>query len=676
MKKGKLSIIILLIVLLLNISLAYSLEVSTHEAINKRIAEGSFNGFSLDTYLKNNLGFTEGKKESVNGQEIWMWVMDGGRYEDKPPWVIPYLRSVNHFHNPLTEEGFSGYFYGLLLSGDSSVVWAQKPIGTQSPISDYILGGNYSWHDTRDYFYRALTYTNKTEREIYFAKTFRGMGQLMHLVEDASVPAHTRNDGHLAGYEKWVDKNVNINATNPIFFDKSILDRPISGLPIANIFDTNQYSGTNPNVTIGNYIGLSEFTNANFFSEDTIFNNYPHPVKENTTAVLVEQYAKDGKLDETWYIQGYTSQRLAAYSYFWDNSGLIPETKWLYHLDDFVYEDYASQLIPRAVGYSAGLLDYFFRGEFYITYLVPSNDGVNPVMWGNQTDTGTDINLVSVLIQNNSKINDIIESIGEGTLTLTVSYKDSTDTTVYVPADNTVSVTSIPVKDSGSYLSAVFTFTDAIEAQTAEDITYYLAFRGQLGNETDAVIGRVIKGPILYNVSPDEGTEGTVITLAGNNLPIINGPFPTTSEDVRFHHDVTKPYTVEVINKTDTDITVTVPNTAGLLKPGYGGLRVRNILDTGEKIYSNPVSFFPIAEGEVKNIGTTTINVTIETISPIVGDYALLPETITINNLLPGASQPIQLTTGFTYRATANTSVTKNIELLTPEPIDFVFEVQ
>jgi hypothetical protein len=33
------------------------------------------------------------------------------------------------------------------------------------------------------------------------------VGQLMHLVEDASVPLHTRNDAHLIfNYETWVEK--------------------------------------------------------------------------------------------------------------------------------------------------------------------------------------------------------------------------------------------------------------------------------------------------------------------------------------------------------------------------------------------------------------------------------------------------------------------------------------
>ena len=35
--------------------------------------------------------------------------------------------------------------------------------------------------------------------------------------------------------------------------------------------------------------------------------------------------------------------------------------------DEEAHKDYAKKLIPRAVGYSAGLLDYFFRGEIEIS---------------------------------------------------------------------------------------------------------------------------------------------------------------------------------------------------------------------------------------------------------------------------------------------------------------------
>jgi len=339
-----------------------------------------------------------------------------------------------------------------------------------------------------------------------------------------------------------------------------------------------------------------------------------------------------------------------------------------FKIDDECARQYASKLLPRAVGYSAALLDYFFRGRLYVTLLVPSVEQANSNILS-QHDTGRDIDAIAVFIQNDSKLNDVIEPIGEGTLTLTVSYKDLNSGSIIYKSAGTLSFDSIPEVGSGSYFTDLFHLEEPIITQTAEDITYYLAFKGKLGNEEAAVIGKVIKGPLLYNVLPDEGLESTEVTITGNNLPLL--PY-----DVIFTHDPTKPYIIDVINQTETEITAKVPNTAGINKPGYSGLRVRYILDTEEMIYSNPVPFFPIAEGIVTNTGEELINVTVEAIGPIYGDYDQLPEAIVIEGLHPGTSGQIQLITGFTYIATANTSDTKEIVYITPDAVDFVFEVE
>ena len=65
------------------------------------------------------------------------------------------------------------------------------------------------------------------------ANTFRSLGQLMHLISDASVPAHVRNDPHSSGdpYEEWVEHNAgnirkidcNTFNVNKKIFEKGIL---------------------------------------------------------------------------------------------------------------------------------------------------------------------------------------------------------------------------------------------------------------------------------------------------------------------------------------------------------------------------------------------------------------------------------------------------------------------
>ena len=354
--------------LLSKISFSYALSVETHMAINSYITENNLNGFSLDTYLKDNLGIQAGKDEKMNSYAIWQLLRDGGKYEDKPPLTIPYLRSVNHFHNPLTEQGFSGFVYGYLLSGDSSVGWAQKPEGAQEP------GGYYSWHDVRDYYYRALTSIDQNTHNTYFAQTFRGLGQLMHLVQDLSVPEHTRDDFHLLyNYEDWVKGKANIPNYTPVFFDLTALGQPstfqMAVVPIANLFDTNQYTlATGPNATSVPNIGLAEYTGANFLSWDTIFTaSYPYPRIESTE-LWTDPLNNRQYLRKT--TEGVPVDHLAAPSflyfyrlrYFPQYQDYLP-----LGLDSKVYENYATLLLPRAIGYSSSLLDYFFRGDIELT---------------------------------------------------------------------------------------------------------------------------------------------------------------------------------------------------------------------------------------------------------------------------------------------------------------------
>jgi hypothetical protein len=103
-----------------------------------------------------------------------------------------------HFHDPLNANWDDRRFVhpSLSMIFPSMIYWAQS--------SD----NDYSWLLSRDYYYQALL----TGSEEQYAKTFRSIGQVMHLVSDAAVPAHVRNDAHLKKgfyddsdpYENWV----------------------------------------------------------------------------------------------------------------------------------------------------------------------------------------------------------------------------------------------------------------------------------------------------------------------------------------------------------------------------------------------------------------------------------------------------------------------------------------
>jgi hypothetical protein len=299
--------------------------------------------------------------------------------------------------------------------------------------------------------------------------------------------------GKRGTYESWVKanwRNLTYTGTqvNPSIFSQAV-SHSAAPVLITALWDQNKYNGTNPELThpmnpLFSEIGLAEYANANFFSEDTIFTDYPHPAYENTTANLIERIARDGKLDQVWYVQGYTSLNLAAYSYFWDNGGLIPQGKWLYNLDSYVYSDYASQLIPRAVGYSTALLNYFFRGKME----------VQPECV--YRDPESDINDIPVTIKNLSLLDPNEPATGEdmsGNFMIAYRYKQHDEDENYTYGSSDVK-TGVSIS-YGDKFTDLFYFSNSIPLD-AEVIEYTVVFHGTLGHEEDAVVAQVFSSDV------------------------------------------------------------------------------------------------------------------------------------------------------------------------------------
>jgi hypothetical protein len=130
-------------ILFIFIHISFALETETHKAINNYVAQRSLNGFSLNDYLKTALGIQSGtedyfRKDGLD-QEAFKWLGDGGVYEDNPPDFLPFLRSLNHFHNPIDDSGFSALWNIEFFSGVSAIQWALLPENSQSR-------GHYSWN--------------------------------------------------------------------------------------------------------------------------------------------------------------------------------------------------------------------------------------------------------------------------------------------------------------------------------------------------------------------------------------------------------------------------------------------------------------------------------------------------------------------------------------------------
>ncbi len=453
---------------------ADSFDLETHEALSRRAIQGSL----MPESLKEQLGFSAGSAATVNDRSVADWIAQvGSRLEDSP-----FLRGRNHFHNPTLSWDRAGLRL-LAITFESLVLWGQD--------RGQVLGGKHSWHDARAAFLRALAAGTDSERQQAYAETFQSLGHLIHLVQDAASPAHTRNDSHITflgigdpdGFHAWAEKKDNLRTILDIpskAADRSVLalpSNPLAPVPIARIVDTERYRQTGiPEAGVN--IGIAEYSNANFFSDDTIFSDFTLPRDSSVELGAPETEPKTGELRR--YLrkvrEGETGYRLAVPSALFDNlqDALTNQEKGL---DDLVFQDYGRLLFPRAIGYSAGLLDYFFRGRLDVDLVDdPDNPGRLQVSGTNASE----------------------DALGPGTLSVYVEDAGGIRTAGTPPGGVPLGVTH-----SGDALPN-------IGVSPSDSATRLVAvYQGALGNETPsltspgAVIGKVFRGVRVEEVFAD-----------------------------------------------------------------------------------------------------------------------------------------------------------------------------
>jgi Tol biopolymer transport system component len=510
-------------IILLIISTAAHIHAYESETTHKKINEYSGLQSTLDDMSKEELMFINGINESFKGIKIIEWIKYGGAMEDATwgLWSGTNYRYTRHFHDPLLSWNEAG-----LWNCDSFILWAMKT--NEDPLS---FKNEYSWPMARQYFYDALV---GDDSENNYAELFRALGQLMHLVSDAAVPAHARNDLHPGfpfnyiflnrrliadPYERWASKNYDkekqgiINYTgltiDPAIFSRADLtDTPSN--PITALWDQNVYLGNNPLVTLSG-IGLAEYTNANFISENTMFDEYPHPhlseTNYNDFLLSPERVdAEDGVIDNRLYlkkIMGEPIDHFAAADYWYHHMyarNCLLNNNFV--LDEKCYQDYAAKLIPQAVSYSTALLDYFFRGRILVRKPVVSRD------------QNLSITQISFLFKNATPplvAGQTAEPFGSGTIEFVYSYAipdvNNPGAMVQVsqlvdPCIYTVSGVEDPVNED--YIPVTVSLPTPVPVN-AVDSSFTLVFRGKLGNEEGAVAAKVYnlnKSRIAYYAQP------------------------------------------------------------------------------------------------------------------------------------------------------------------------------
>ena len=418
-------------------------DADTHPKLTKAATVNPNLKNSLVTFIGYSSGFNKvfqgvDRNGNIQNYNVVTWLQKGSTDEDD----LNFCRASNHFHNPIhsgdwlqsqmTDSLWVDVFCGTT-KRYSAVTWAT---GYKSP-TDYIgarigqyvddaklvdIPQNMGWDNARGYFYDALTASDPVVREEKFVKTFRAVGQVMHLLQDMAVPAHVRNDmeSHLINapiwkaakwfsnpFEKYVITNYSAIINNtPV---KPTIAGP---LRVTDFWDNNSYTGTTS--SDGTDQGLAEYTNANYFSDFTIQQNnpsddhrFPFPQITPANCICTDKLPESGK--STKYISrklcptdGSPVDHFAAVSLLNPKGSLVSTIKKVW-LDDNVHDTYAQQILPRTVGYTAALLDYFFRGKLSVT----------------RTPENITFRSVKVTVSNNTPG----EAMGLGEVSLVVRYK-------------------------------------------------------------------------------------------------------------------------------------------------------------------------------------------------------------------------------------------------------------
>lgn len=248
------------------------------------------------------------------------------------------LRMLNHFYDPIHQKGlkFAGIQYR------TSKDWSQNSVAQAGLVNNALaLVIDQDNYDSSDFAWRRAIedYARGNEE-----RGLEGLGHVLHLIEDLTVPAHVRNDPHPPAdtvgqelgdddpYEHWSHKfhRKNIN----------ILVHMRGRRPIEGLGSLNKY-----------FDELAKYTNTRFFSKDTIDKgNFSMPA----IGSLSSEETKNGRI--LWGGDG-GSRYVVAYQ----PNSYTPTTKASVSTDDErVSQSTWDVLSVKALEYGAGVIDLFF----------------------------------------------------------------------------------------------------------------------------------------------------------------------------------------------------------------------------------------------------------------------------------------------------------------------------
>lgn len=365
---------------------------------------------------------------SVNPGSPLTWIQVGAVREDDVVLVTPdsdwqdpnpfAVRVLNHFFDPFNNIPLT---VPAPLLARKSPAWALglEDINGARQAPDKLTSSHFSVIDVHDAMFRAVTghkmdrdgnlipvaTSSQSIRNDWWATTFRGVGDLVHLIQDMGQPQHTRNDkhagildtsvgGHASVFEAYVEARATYNKEKAI--DEECGAAPISGLkfdgyPIPKFRNYLDYWTTSIGSQRNSGRGFADYTNRGFFTAGTnidskagealplptrdfrafIYAPIPSPTGcgiDGNVSMLFGSVKDDFEPAETKLCNATDAKSCVPMSTcsLWTPAICESSPSKQFSLNRSIYDAQANLVIPRAVAYSSGLINHVFRGKLQI----------------------------------------------------------------------------------------------------------------------------------------------------------------------------------------------------------------------------------------------------------------------------------------------------------------------
>ncbi|MDD5760730.1 MAG: lamin tail domain-containing protein [Candidatus Pacebacteria bacterium] len=271
------------------------------------------------------------------------WIIQGSIEEDDG------ARSINHFYDSVFNETWEFGGLDYLFPSLTAKEWGQNPFAqaVYDPLYLSFIGpiikspvfsrANFTWQ-------KAIYEYVKGNKEM----AFKSLGHILHLIQDMSVPEHTRRNVHIffvdianSPYEAYTDQSIKS------FYEG--VKKNLEGLTFLNKISLDEY-----------FDDISLYSNNYFYSPDTILNSkyqLPQPI------FLEFPEIQNGK--QIFYAMGKDENNEIFHLALMLKNGIgwrLISGPAIFSLEDNqVLEDYWQRLSKKAVLDGAGVINLFFR---------------------------------------------------------------------------------------------------------------------------------------------------------------------------------------------------------------------------------------------------------------------------------------------------------------------------